>query len=96
MEEDKKNKKVEFSEEPYTEIPEIPLYDVQGTLEDNPAYQHMLDQVPEESRAEVIEDVKKQTDSWQKVFDHLHESLQDPTAREKFRDLIKQKVKNSY
>jgi len=89
------DKKVEFSEEAYTEIPEVPLYDVHGTLEDNPAYAHMLEQVPEDKRAEVIADVKKQTDVWQKVFDHLHETLQDPAAREKFRDLLKEKVKNS-
>ena len=89
------DKKVEFSEEAYTEIPEVPRYDVQGTLEDNPAYAHMLEQVPEDQRAEVIADVKKQTDVWQKVFDHLHETLQDPVAREKFRDLLKEKVKNS-
>lgn len=66
----------------------IPEFDVKGTLESLEAYSHFLDQCPEEQKEKVLEDVQKQTDAWQKVFDGFKEALKDPESKQRLRKMI--------
>jgi len=93
-EQDKKNKKTDFTEEQVKNLNQKlsengePEFDVMGTLESLEAYTHFMDQCPEDRKEEVLEDIKQKTDAWQQVFDGFKKALKDPVAKEHLRKLI--------